>query len=1126
MIKDVLLEIKKQTDYSFLYNNNELDENIQVTLNMDNATIDKVLDIALKNQDLKYEVENNVIVIYKPRTANERDMNRDLSQNRRKITGKVTDSSTHEPLIGVSISITGASGGTITDQDGNFSIDVPEGVTLHISYIGFASQSIKIGNQTHLNIVMQEDSKVLSEVVIVGFGTQKKINLTGAVAAIDSKVFEERPVSSAVQALQGAVSGLNIFNSGNGGELNAAKEINVRGTGTIGSESKGNPLILIDGMEGDINTINPQDIENISVLKDASASAIYGSRAPFGVILVTTKMGKKGRPVVNYNNNFRFNTPIMLPEMANSWEFVNYFNDGNFNNAGSYVYDAAHLQDIKDYIDGKKDPNDTMPINATSGKWNTGKAYANVDWMQEYYKDWSSSQEHNISISGGGDNMTYYLSANYQGQDGFLRYGTDKHRRYTITGKISAKLTDYLKVDYSNRFGRTDYDRPTQMSSNVYSEILRRSTPIIPVKDPNGYYVSDSHFIENFVNGGRHAEQKDDMSQQVKITLSPVTGWNIIGEMNFRTTNTWIDEASKMTYGHMAEDPEMTYRAYLSPTTDNVYGYAYRSTFLNPNIYTNYNRSFGIHNLGLTGGMQHENSKARLMSAKRNGIIVQDLPVLDLTSDNSVIDIKGNRNRWVTTGFFGRLNYDIDNRYLFEFNLRYDGTSRFRRDNRWVWTTSASVGWNVASEKFFEGLREYVEVLKPRVSYGELPNQNTTSLYPTYQTIPTSIGGGLWLLDGARPNTGASPKLVSTVLTWEKVSTLNIGVDWNAFRNRLTGSFDYFTRKTKDMVGPGVELPASLGAAVPNTNNTDLKTYGWELEIAWRDKINDFSYGAGINLSDAQTRITKYPNPTGLLSKYLEGELLGDIYGYTTIGIAKSDDEMNAHLAALPEGGQSVIGSNWRAGDIMYADINGDGKVSNGSNTIHDMGDLKKIGNTTPRYMFGINLNAAWKGIDLSMFWQGVLKRDFYPDANPSGASGDQNMVFWGITQSGRFYSTAFKEHLDYFRADEDHNLGQNLDAYYARPLFNTKNKVTQTKYLQNAAYMRLKNLQIGYTFPQQWTHKIKLERLRFYVSGENLLTFTNFTKTMDPETAGIGKKGGVVYPLSRTYSFGLSANF
>ena len=1032
------------------------------------------------------------------------------------ISGTVSDD-TGEPIIGATIIEKGTSNGVATDIDGAFSLNIKQTTTIEVSYIGFVTQEIDVTDSSILNIVLFEDSQTLDEVVVVGFGTQRKVNLTGSVATASAKDIELRPVTNATQALQGLIPGLNISTKGTGGELDNTKSINIRGTGTIGDGSSGAPLILIDGMEGDINTINPQDIESISVLKDAASSSIYGSRAPFGVVLVTTKSGKAGRASINYNNSFRFNTPIMMPEMQNSWEFVNFFDDANFNVSNSHLYSEDYKTLVKDYFDGKLDPSN-VAYPGSGGKWNYDYTYGNVDWLKEYYKDWSPSQEHNVSISGGKDDLTYYLSSNYMTQDGFMRYGTENYNRYTLTAKISAQLTDYIKVDYSNRFARTDYSRPSNMNSDFYNHILRRARPIRAIKDPNGYYMSDINYIQTMDEGGRHKDQNDVIYQQVRAILTPFKDWNIITEMNIRTGNDWNHWDQKIVYSHYQDNPEATYKALTSPNNDQVYERSYKYTFLNPNVYTNYSYNINDHNFKGTLGFQSEQYKNRSLNAQRTDMINTDLPVLDLTTNMDNMSIGGNYQDWRTAGFFGRLNYDYNSKYLLEFNLRYDGSSRYRADQRWVWTPSASAGWNIAHEDFWSELRDHIQSFKLRASYGVLANQNTTGWYPTYLTMGTGTSNGNWLINGALPNTASAPGIISSNLTWEKIKTTNLGIDYGALNNRLTGSFDYFVRKTEDMVGPGIELPAILGTGVPKTNNTDLETFGWEFDVQWRDQIGQFRYGARLTISDSQTRILRYGNPTMDLGRYREGELTGNIYGFTTIGIAKTNEEMNKHLASLPNGGQNSMGSNWAAGDIMYADLNDDGKVDSGSYTSNDMGDLSKIGNNTPRYMTGITLDASWKGIDLQMFWQGILKRDFYPGAG--------SMVFWGASGGGQWWSTAFKDHLDYFRSSEDHPLGQNLDSYYPRPLFNNKNQQTQTQYLQDASYLRLKNLQIGYTIPEVLSNRIALKNLRVYVSGENILTFTNLSKTMDPETAGIGAQGGTVYPLSKTFSVGLSVNF
>lgn len=1046
------------------------------------------------------------------------------AQNSILIKGQVVDDVTDEPLIGVSVAEKGTTNGIITDLDGNFTLNASPNSIIAISYIGYVTQEIPAKSLKGI-IRLKEDTQTLDEVVVVGFGTQKKVNLTGSVATASAKDFEARPVANAVQALQGVVPGLNISNSGHGGELDAQKSINIRGNGTVGKDSNGDyyasgsPLILIDGMEGDLSTINPQDIENISVLKDAAASSIYGSRAPFGVVLVTTKSGKSGRPVINYNNSFRFNTPVKLPHMMNAWEFANYFDQARRNQNGtSWATSEQWMQNVKDYVDGKKDPNDVAEPQG-NGKWNYDWAWGNVDWLHEYYRDWASAQEHNISVSGGTEKVTYYLSANYTGQSGFLRYGTEHHKRYNLTGKVSAQLTDYAKVEFSSRYARTEYTRPSVLWDTFYNNVQRRCRPNRPITDPNGYYMSDINYIEALQNGGRQSEIKDGLSQQIRLTITPLKDWNIIGELNIKNDNNWTHYEHKRVYAHMADNPENTYAATMTgPSEDKVHEDAYKSLFLNPNIYTNYNVTIANkHNIAATAGIQIEQQKYRTVSADRADMVSLNLPVLNLATSSKSFGIGGVLQEWASVGFFGRVNYDYDGRYLVEGNLRYDGSSRFRRGNRWVLTPSFSLGWNIAREAFWESLVDKISSLKLRVSYGTLANANTISWYPTYQVIDVKPSNGNWLINDMKPTTATAPGLVSYSLTWEKVKNMNVGLDVAALNNRLTGSFDYFIRKTSDMMGPGIALPATLGTDVPAANNTDMKTYGWELQLGWRDQIKDFKYGVKLSLSDAQSKILRYGNPTGDLGKYIEGELIGNIYGYTTVGIAKTDEEMQAHLA---KNNQDKLGDRWAAGDIMYKDLNGDGKVDNGSNTIYDMGDMKKIGNDTPRFMTGINLDASYKGWDIQMFWQGVLKRDWWP--------GYRNMTFWGVTND-EWWSTSMKEHLDYFRTS-DNVLGENLDAYYPRPVFGDKNHRTQTRYLQNAAYMRLKNLQIGYTFPKVWLKKIMLQNLRIFISGENLLTITGLSDTMDPETCGAGyqsneQANGTVYPLSRTISFGLSVN-
>ena len=1026
-----------------------------------------------------------------------------VQQNQAACKGVVKDA-TGETVIGASVVVEGSNLRTVTDIDGNFSLSgVKKGAMIQVSYIGYVTKTVK-WNGASLNIVLEDDKKTLDEVVVVGFGTQKKVNLTGAVSTVDSKTLSARPVNSVVDALQGAVAGMNFTTAGSGGTLNSEKSFNIRGTGTIGAGSSVSPLVLIDGMEGDLNTLNPQDIDNISVLKDASASSIYGSRAAGGVILVTTKGGKKGKTTVNYNNSFRFNSPLNMPEMMDSYTWATYMNAASVNSGAGVWFTDEKLAAIKQ---AQTDPSMQKMFKNSANRWEVwddtpNLPIANTDWLKEQFGN-SFSQEHTLSISGGDDRIQYYVSANYLDQGGLLRHGDDNRQRYSLTGKISAQLTDWLRMTYNTRFSRIDYEAPVVMvnGTDEFYHNMCRYWPIIPTTDPNGHYVPES-YIERLEHGGKYNQQRDAIAQQISFVATPLKGWTINAELNYRIRTQFRHYDYQTTYGYDCDN-----NAFVDwNSTTSVTEYSFKSNYFNPNIFTSYERAFGDHNFKVMGGFQSEWFRQRNINATQKGII-SNLPTLDTTSSDP--SVSGGYQAWTTAGFFGRLNYDFAGRYLFEANIRYDGSSRFLRDNRWNVFPSFSAGWNIAQEKFFESAAKYVNTLKLRASWGELGNQNTDSWYPFYPTIGYYTKNGNWLINGDKPNTASRPALVSSTLTWEKNRTWEIGLDWGAFNNRFTGSFGYFQRKTYDMVGPASELPDVLGAVAPNVNNLDMTSKGWDLQVSWRDVIKDFSYGVSLTLSDNQVTIDKYPNPSKKLSSYYPGAKIGDIWGYTTIGIAQSQEEMDAHLAKAD---QSAMGSNWTAGDIMYADLDGDGYVNNGQNTLSDHGDLKVIGNSTPRYNFGLNIDAAWKGFDLKVFFQGTLKRDYM-----AGSA-----TFWGATGTGKWQALGFKFHEDYWTED-------NRGAYYPRPDWSGgRNTYTQTRYLQNAAYCRLKNLTVGYTLPKSITRKAYIENLRVFFSAENLFTITNFTEAGDPELIGAGYGGniGKTYPLSKTFSCGLSVTF
>lgn len=1038
-----------------------------------------------------------------------------IGQNR--VSGTVTDKN-GEPVIGAGIQEKGTTNATATDVSGRFSLSVPQNAVLQVSFVGYISREIPVGNRTTLEITLEEDSRLLDEVVVVGFGTQKKVNLTGAVGVIDSKAFESVPVQNAVQALQGRIAGVNITQP-NGGALNTRAGIDVRGLATIGQGSSGGALILIDGMEGDLFTLNPQDIENITVLKDAAASSIYGSRAPFGVILVTTKKGKQGKVTVNYNNSFRYNSAINMPQEMDSYTWATYFNEASINAGWGDVIAPEQMQRIRDYMDGKITTN-TIPNPGNPNTWSNGYELANdnIDYYSVFYKKMTQAQEHNISVSGGTERVGYYVSGNYLDQGGLMNFGSDGLKRYNLFGKVEARLSDKATINYNARFIRSDYHQPRHMSNSFFQEIGRQSWPIGPLYDPNGFLFND-HAL-TLRDGGEIKNQGSTAFQQLGLTLEPLKGLRLVGTANYRNDTNFNHEDGKPIRQMQVNGVNFGNEWYYNWVSE----FADKTDYLNLNAYADYEMTLQKnHYFKLMGGFQTEHNNYRDLWGSKDGIMVFDVPTINTTSgmgrDGDVIPprVTGGYSSWATAGFFSRLNYNFAEKYLFEANLRYDGTSRFREERRWGLFPSFSAGWNVAREDFFQPLENVVTTLKVRGSYGSLGNQNTNSLYPTYTTMGYATSSGGWLIDGARPNISWAPGLISRSLTWEEIRSWNIGLDFGLLKNRLTGSFDYFVRKTLNMVGPADELPVVLGTGVPVTNNTDLKTKGFELELAWHDKVlKDLNYGLRFVLSDAVGEITRYSNPSGTLSQYYAGMKWGQIWGYETVGIAKTNEEMNAHLSTLTNGGQSNLGSNWMAGDIMYADLNGDGKINSGAGTIDDHGDLRIIGNSTPRFNFGFDITADWKGFDLSVFLQGVGKRDYFQGS----------FYFWGADNTGRWNSMGLVQHEDYFRNDPNHPLGLNTDGYYPRPLWGTsKNQQVQTRYLQNAAYLRLKNLQLGYSLPSSMVQKAGMSKVRLFVSGQNLLTFTKMTTLFDPETIG-GNSRGNVYPLTKVYSFGLNVTF
>lgn len=1105
-IRSIFDQIEKQSNLSVDYDANAFNDKKVLSSNIKRGSVSDVLSQVLSGTNFSYKIEGNHVILL-PKASN-------TSQTKtKKIQGVVLDDK-GEAIIGANIKVADTSIGTISDFDGNFTLDVPLASNLLVSYIGYQTKEVKVGNQTSLKIILSENTELLDEVVVVGFGSQKKVNLTGSVAVVGAEELASRPVANVTQALQGLVPGMNFNYGGQGAKVGSTMNINIRGTGTLDSNvANASPLVLIDGMEGDMNILNPNDIESISVLKDAAASSIYGSRAPYGVILVTTKKGSTGKVSINYNNSFRWSESINMPKMANSYDYAKYINQISLNDGAVPTFSAEHLQRIEDYISGKN-TNTTIPDKDTPTIWDW-RGNSNNDWLKEIFGGTGFSQEHSLSANGGNEKYQFYLSANYMGQDGVIRYGDEDMKRYNFMGKINAQFTSWLKANYSSRFIRRDLKQPHTLNDPLFYYNTMRRWPTEPLLDPNGNYMVG--LPKDLMWAGSNKTQTDWMYQQFQLEIEPIKNWKTFVEFNYKTINLMGDEPRYKVPQYNVEGD--TY--YSTGAKSSMNTYSERTNFFNTNMYSEYTYLLEEHAFKGMVGFQAETNTWKRVGAKKEDLISET--VTDITVATGKEYLLGGRNHWATAGFFGRINYDYAGRYLVEANLRYDGTSRFASEKRWNLFPSFSGGWNIAREAFMEDYEDIVNTLKIRGSWGQLGNQNTVNLYPYIQTMPfypaSNTAENSWLINGERQNSSTAPGLISALLTWETMSSWNIGLDLGMLNNRFSLSLDYFVRKTLNMVGPAPELPIILGTAVPKTNNADMQSKGFELDLTWRDQVGDFRYGAHLLLSDDRQKVLKYPNESGSFSTWRQGQYLNEIWGLTTIGIAKSQSEMDAHLASLPNGGQSALGtSTWLEGDVMYADINGDGKITNG-NTEADPGDRKIIGNSTPRFKFGLDLDFAWKGFDLRLFFQGVAKRDW--------AFGAGHLVYWG-NAGGIWNSAMFNSNYDFYRPQDDTWLGANIDAKYPRLTSSGKNRETQTAYLENAAYVRLKNLQLGYTLPRSVTQKVGVSNLRIFFSGENLFTITGLPEGIEPETLGIGDygNGSGSYPLARTYSAGISVNF
>ena len=976
----------------------------------------------------------------------------------------------------------------------------------------------------------------MDEAVVVGYGTQKKVNLTGAISTVEASELANRATSTLGHMLQGSVPGLNVTMSS--GRPGNSPSVNIRGMNSING---GSPLILIDGVEGSLDRVNPNDVESISVIKDASSSAVYGARASFGVILVTTKTGNNtdGKAKLSYSGKFGFTAPTTSTDYETRGYYSVYVNDlfmYNFNGSKYSHYTDADMEQLWARRNDKvEDPSRPWVIIDQRNGRDEYVYYANTDWYHYLFQDIKPTQTHNISFSGGNDRVKYYVSGSYYDEEGQFRENTDKFTRIDFRSKISFDVTDWLNVSNNTSYFKSWYSYPGSSGvDTAFSLMTVHALASYPTRNPDGssLYITSGSSSGNVMDGmltaldkGLHKnnDDRDQISTTTEVTVTPFKGLEIKGNFtytfyDYRAYNRFVN-TTYSTYPGVIE--ELTTG---SRFTDKLQEISNTHTFMQTNVYATYSKTFAEkHNLKVMAGFNWETKRLKDIRSEGYYLLSETLNDLNLVGvdaeGNKRMEVSGGQNEYAIAGVFARVNYDYMGKYLFEASGRYDGTSRFARASRWGFFPSASVGWKISEENFFSPVKDWFNYLKLRYSFGRLGNQQV-GYYDYIREV--NISDQTYLFGGSSlPIVANISAPVAGDLTWEVAQHQNVGVDMAFFNNRLAFTAEAYIRDTKDMLTDGIALPSVYGASSPKMNTADLRTSGYELSLSWKDMFmlagRPFQYNVGFNFSDYTTVITKYDNPEySFAMDYYEGMKVGEIWGYRTGGLFASDAE-----AAAYDVDQSSVNGGQKdgplGGDLKFLDLDGNKIISIGSNSVDDPGDREIIGNSEPRFNYGINLGFSWCNFDVSIFIQGIGRMDWYPPSNC--------MAFWG--PYARPYASLIPKDFHTMYWTED-----NPDAYYPRPRGyialgdNRALTVANDRYLQNIGYCRLKNVTIGYSLPQKWMKKIKADGIRIYFTGENLAYLSGLKSDyIDPELAMTGGELRV-YPWQKTFIFGIDINF
>ncbi|MES2829238.1 MAG: TonB-dependent receptor [Bacteroidota bacterium] len=1105
-LREVIAQIRKQTDYDFLYNNADIKNAKPVSLKVKDMDMISFLELFFKDQPVGYTLKNKTVLI----TAKPISMLPEpIGLIRQLVKGTVADADSGEPLSGVSVLAEGTKTGTATMANGNFSLDVPTSVSVLVfNFIGYETQKIPYTGQPIINVKLVRAEANLQDVVVVGYGTRAKGAITGAISTVKSDVFENRPLNNNLDALQGTVPGLTIT-KGSGQPGQSEYGFNIRGSSSINGNS---PLVLVDGVPtsfANFNTLNPSDIAQISVLKDAAA-AIYGARAGDGVIIVTTKKGQSGPPSVTYTANFGIKEPSYLRKMQTTLQFAEFMDEG-LRNVGI----AGFPQSVFDNIRANAAPNLTTGWNYNIT--NYPGFYGYTDWNKEIYKN-SLQQIHNISVSGGGENNNYLFSAGYNKDDGIVRYGTNNAQRYNIRLNYDFKLTDKLSLETRTSYINIDNTNPTDLGNAMTN--VTRQFPYQPLRNPNGQFYGYQGYenpAQSLAEAGTSSNISSNFATNFKADYTVLEGLKLTAQaairLDYNNNNFTRPTFTRYNYAGAIQDIR---------NTPNSAQYSNRK-LINElyQLYADYNKQLSAdHRFNITAGASIEKTKNEGQNTWGYNFVSNDIFTLNLADRTKVAfaNFGGFLNRSAIGSYFGRASYSYKEKLILDITARADGSSKFAEDRRWSAVfPSAALAYNLSEEKFIKATNIF-DQLKLRASWGKMGNQEIGQLglydyIPLVNVVPFANESAPAVYPIGTPNAGlpaVRSNPASADRTWETIENRNIGIDLAVLNSRLSFSFDYFNKINNDML-VAIAVPATFGGAAPSSNQGKLKTKGFEAIATWKDVVGDFRYGVSIQLSDAQNKLIELKNTDAYgegLNQFRQGYAMNSYFGFVYDGIIQNQAQLDAYkqLQGIP----ARIG----IGDAMFKDLDGDGRLTQfGDKTKGLAGDMQYLGNLTPRYTFSSNITAGWKQFDVQVFMQGVGKRDVQYQGNIA----TPNTFFWP--------SLAFYSGNTWSPARADAKYPRYIPGNVGFDDLRGNNYRTSTLTMQDVSYLRFKVITLGYSLPSNVAKAVKLQSARIFVSGQDLFTISKGTLggNFDPEDA-FRNEG--TYPFTKVYSLGLNVKF